>query len=110
METKMCARKLGEIKRRCGFTQELYIDPIGLAGGLAIWWCDNVSFTVLYKSKNIIHVCIESNGMGLPKFLSLVYGPPKDRERRVVWELMKSLVATIEDSWLVVGDFNDLIS
>ncbi|KAK4270280.1 hypothetical protein QN277_023334 [Acacia crassicarpa] len=110
METKLVAEKLKKLRRKCGFDLELYVDPRGLSGGLAVWWHESISLTILYKSKNIIHVLADSNSLSVPSLISFIYGPLKEGERKVVWDILRRLAANIEVSWLVVGDFNDLLS
>ncbi|KAK4260674.1 hypothetical protein QN277_003758 [Acacia crassicarpa] len=110
METKIKSARITKLRNKCGFSRDLYVEPRGLAGGLALWWHNSISLTVLYKSKNVIHVLMESKCLQTPKLISFVYGPPKEGERRLVWNLMRNLVASVRDSWLLVGDFNDLLS
>ncbi|KAK4273760.1 hypothetical protein QN277_017095 [Acacia crassicarpa] len=110
METKIQSTKIMKLRRRFGFQHDLYVDPEGLSGGLAVWWKDNITLNVLYKSKNIIHVVMESAGLKVPKFATFVYGPPKEKDRRVVWNILRSLAVNDLEPWLAVGDFNDLLS
>ncbi|KAK4285869.1 hypothetical protein QN277_002504 [Acacia crassicarpa] len=93
METKMRSSRAMRLRRRSGFQHDLYVEPLGLSGGLAVWWKENISLTVLFKSKNIIHVEIASTSLKIPKFVTFVYGPLKERDRWIVWDLLRSLVA-----------------
>ncbi|KAK4254083.1 hypothetical protein QN277_009512 [Acacia crassicarpa] len=110
METKINSDRIKRLRLKCGFECDLYVEPRGLSGGLAVWWSASISLTVLYKSRNIIHVVVDTDCLGLPKYISFVYGPPKEGERRTVWNTMKRLVPSVDDSWLAMGDFNDLLS
>ncbi|KAK4264130.1 hypothetical protein QN277_029461 [Acacia crassicarpa] len=110
METKMRAEKVAKVRTKCGFINEIVVEPRGLAGGLTVWWLDNVSLQVLVKTQNIIHVLVNSDGQNIPRLISFVYGPPKEGERRVVWNTLRRLATNVEVSWLVTGDFNDLLS
>ncbi|KAK4270527.1 hypothetical protein QN277_023554 [Acacia crassicarpa] len=110
METKINSKKIKKIKSRCGFNQELYVEPRGLSGGLSLWWLDSIGLTILYKSKNIIHALVESGGLNAPEIISFVYGPPKEGERRIVWDTLRKLAVNVKETWLAVGDFNDLLS
>ncbi|KAK4264338.1 hypothetical protein QN277_025533 [Acacia crassicarpa] len=110
METKISSVRIKRIRDRCGFSRDLYVEPEGLAGGLALWWGANISVTVLYRSKNVIHVVLESTSLKVPAFVTFVYGPPKEGERRRVWDMLRGLVGGIHSSWLLVGDFNDVLS
>ncbi|KAK4252603.1 hypothetical protein QN277_014354 [Acacia crassicarpa] len=110
METKINSVKGKRIMWKCGFNCDLFVEPCGLAGGLAVWWKDDMSVSVLYKSKNIVHTVIEARNCHVPKYVTFVYGPPKERERRAVWDILRSLALNVKESWLVVGDFNDILS
>ncbi|KAK4259860.1 hypothetical protein QN277_006150 [Acacia crassicarpa] len=84
METKIKLARIRKIRSKCGFIHDLYVEPKGLAGGLALWWHGGISLSVLYKSKNSIHTIIESASLKVPKYATFVYELPKERERRVV--------------------------
>ncbi|KAK4284233.1 hypothetical protein QN277_001092 [Acacia crassicarpa] len=91
METKISSARITRIRHSCGYNQDVYVEPIGLAGGLALWWAANISLTVLFKSKNVIHAVVESASLKTPNFITFVYGPPKEGERRTTWNLVRSL-------------------
>ncbi|KAK4259744.1 hypothetical protein QN277_006045 [Acacia crassicarpa] len=110
METKINSERIKRLRVKFGFQRDLYVEPRGLSGGLAVWWSASISLTVLYKSRNIIHLVIDSTSSGLPNYISFVYGPPKEGERRIVWNILRSLASNVVGSWLAVGDFNDLLS
>ena len=55
METKCSSVKGSRIRMKCGFSHELYVNLIRLVGGLAVWWHNSITLTVLYKSKNLIN-------------------------------------------------------
>lgn len=68
-------------KRKFRFNKEFYVDPVGLSGGLAVWWDDSVYMEVLFHSKNIIHVVVSMDSFVKPCFCSFVYGPPRAQDR-----------------------------
>ncbi|KAK4273673.1 hypothetical protein QN277_017018 [Acacia crassicarpa] len=98
METKMKSVKLKEIRVKCGFDQEVMVEPRGLVGGLAMWWMNSVDISVLYKSNNIIHTVVESNSLNTPKLMTFIYGPPKEGERRLTWDILRKLAARVDVS------------
>ncbi|KAF7802272.1 reverse transcriptase [Senna tora] len=65
-----------------------YVDACGKSGGLAVWWKEELDLKVLFSSKNLIHIELSSDGE-TPIFVSLVYGPPKEDERRIVWDRLR---------------------
>ena len=54
METKNKRRKLEYIRRGTWFNNACYVDPVGIAGGLALWWTDDINMDILMQSKNHI--------------------------------------------------------
>ncbi|KAH7854714.1 hypothetical protein Vadar_017036 [Vaccinium darrowii] len=45
---------LERFRRRLQFPNSCYVDPIGLSGGLALWWKEDINVEVKWKSKNMI--------------------------------------------------------
>ncbi|KAF7824156.1 reverse transcriptase [Senna tora] len=111
METKCSGVKLEAIRRRnrLAFDNSYYVDAVGKSGGLAVWWKNDITLNFSFSSKNFIHVVVASTLIDTPSFLSLVYGPPEEMERRVAWDQLRSFSSKIQGSWLCVGDFNDVL-
>jgi endonuclease/exonuclease/phosphatase (EEP) superfamily protein YafD len=47
---------------------------------------------------------------GNERFLIAVYDSPHDENRRILWEELKNIIDDNHNSWLVAGDFNDIVS
>ena len=45
------------------FDKACYVEPEGLIGGLAVWWKEQSSVTILGKCKNQIDMSIKEGGM-----------------------------------------------
>ena len=86
METKQKEKTVSKLRRRCGFDEEWIINPVGLSGGLAIWWKSEINVNILHSSHNIIHTSISSLSVIVPEYLTCVYSPPNEVEQRKVWE------------------------
>ncbi|KAM1219668.1 hypothetical protein ACFX2G_047708 [Malus domestica] len=43
------------VRRRMGYTNGCDIPPAGAAGGLSLWWGDNVEVKVMVANRNLIH-------------------------------------------------------
>ncbi|GMP72335.1 hypothetical protein CsSME_00030417 [Camellia sinensis var. sinensis] len=83
METKNKQIKLEGIRRRLHFPNYCYVDPIGLSGGLALWWSNEVNLQVRHKSPNIFR-CLISKGVVTEDWLTtFIYAPPRWTERQV---------------------------
>lgn len=84
METKHCKKKLDVVRRRkFKFDGSVYVDPIGLSRGLAVWWDVSVRVEILFQSKNIIHMAVSEGQFGDVCLISCVYGPPRASQRDV---------------------------
>ncbi|KAK9004307.1 hypothetical protein V6N11_002109 [Hibiscus sabdariffa] len=104
-ETKKKKCYLKKIKMKIKVDYSFYVDPIGIAGGLALWWLHEVSMVILNSGKNFIDtkvsVCGEEDW-----FLTFIYGPPYANEKQVFWESLASLRSNRSEKWCVIGDSN----
>ncbi|KAL7171276.1 hypothetical protein ACSBR2_036009 [Camellia fascicularis] len=60
METKNKAGFLDRLRRRFHFPHKCYVDPVGISGGLALWWTDDIHLDVRFASWNMICSVISS--------------------------------------------------
>ncbi|KAF7838884.1 reverse transcriptase [Senna tora] len=109
METRCRSVKMENIRRRkiLHFDQDFYVDPVGKSGGLAIWWKEEIGLNILFHSKNFIHSRLVTSELDVPDFLTCVYGPPVEGERRITWDRLRGFGCNISSPWLYLGDFND---
>ncbi|KAF7822570.1 reverse transcriptase [Senna tora] len=111
METKNQRRRIQWLKNRCfREAEEFYVDPIGRAGGLGVWWSQELDVTILQYSKNFIHMIVFSRSLKMDSYVTLVYGPPKEQDRSAVWNKICSFAPKDDVAWICLGDFNDLSS
>ncbi|CAE6157413.1 unnamed protein product [Arabidopsis arenosa] len=82
--------------------------PQGRSGGLALMWKDNVRLSENFKDERLIDVHITNNNISF--YLSCVYGHPSQSERHYLWDHLKHISLTRNDSWLLIGDFNEILS
>ncbi|CAM8888112.1 unnamed protein product [Rhodiola kirilowii] len=106
IETKVDGAKLEGIRRKLGFANGFSVEREGLAGGLAIWWKEEVPLSILSHSRYHIDCkVVESDDFRLTVF----YGNPISHKRAESWELLRTLSKQGEDPWLVLGDFNEVL-
>ncbi|KAK4259810.1 hypothetical protein QN277_006104 [Acacia crassicarpa] len=99
-----------KLRRRCGFTDEWMVDPVGKSGGLALWWSDVLTVNILFSSANIIHTSVMSAELTTPAYITFIYGPTDDGDRMLCWQEVRQISNNISTSWLCLGDFNDILS
>ncbi|XVF26371.1 hypothetical protein REPUB_Repub14bG0010200 [Reevesia pubescens] len=90
---------------RFNFKYGDYVDPIGRAGGLALWWTEDAKVKILSASIFCFGTPVEL-GSGAPWFFTFIYGNPHRSGRNKVWDLVKGLRQVRETRWCCMGDFN----
>ncbi|CAL5418073.1 unnamed protein product [Camellia sinensis] len=108
METKNNQLKLEAIRRRLRYPNQSYVDPVGLSGGLALWWLDEVHLQVSFKSANLLNCHVSDNLHHSPWLATFVYAPPRWTDRRVFWQVLQAIAQDTHDPWLCIGDFNEV--
>ncbi|KAK8565003.1 hypothetical protein V6N12_058579 [Hibiscus sabdariffa] len=78
---------------------------IGIAGGLALWWTNEVNMSVINFGKNFIDTKVSFNEEE-EWFLMFIYGPPYADEKREFWESLSSLRGNRSEKWCLIGDSN----
>ncbi|CAN0904837.1 hypothetical protein LINGRAHAP2_LOCUS23328 [Linum grandiflorum] len=104
METKQQREFMEEKHLSFNFAKCHYVDPVGTSGGLALWWMNGLSITIIESTKKYIHVFI-SYGAGF--YCTFVYAPSTQLERREFWPLLNDLQG-INQLWIQMGDFNSV--
>uniref|UniRef100_A0A803L8S1 Endonuclease/exonuclease/phosphatase domain-containing protein n=1 Tax=Chenopodium quinoa TaxID=63459 RepID=A0A803L8S1_CHEQI len=75
------------------------------SGGLALLWKNNLDVSIKSFSQNHIDAWISSAVHGGWRFTG-IYGFPEDENKHKTGVLLKSLMSTVAEPWLVGGDFN----
>ncbi|XP_071687285.1 uncharacterized protein [Rutidosis leptorrhynchoides] len=91
-----------------GYVQK---EVIGKSGGLLVIW-DSSVFDIIDCVGGINFLAIRGKWVssGMESIIVNVYGPHSDRDKKVFWESLENLVGSINTSWLLVGDFNEVRS
>ncbi|XP_075649855.1 uncharacterized protein LOC142620359 [Castanea sativa] len=95
------------LKRKLDFQQGFNVPRVGLRGGLALLWRDNVEIDVQTSSPHHIDALINQNGV-VWRFTRF-YGHPETSKREEFWELMRQLHVSHSLPWLLIGDFNEIL-
>ena len=91
-----------------GFPNVINQPPQGHSGGLALLWKDSVRLSNLYQDDRHIDVHIFINNISF--YLSCVYGHPCQSERHSLWTHFENLTQSRNDPWILIGDFNEILS
>lgn len=105
-ETKQKDDKIRDVGCELGFLKYVTVPPIGLSGGLAIFWKDHVDLSVLFQSPNLVDCLVKFNGSSF--YFSFVYGNPNPCLR--TWEKIERLeISRRNQPWFLQGDFNEIL-
>jgi hypothetical protein len=114
METKLKDTKFDRIKLRSDFTSCFSVSCNGSdhdrAGGLAFFWNDQVSLSILSYSLNHI-LAFVADGEGFNFWsISGIYGYLEKNYKKKTWGLTKQLASMVSSKWLCLRDFNDILN
>ena len=108
LETKNSSAHVLKFQSSLGYDHCFLVDPVGLSGGLALFWKSNFEVEVLQASNRIIDTKIKFGSRVF--FMSFVYGDPVRQRRSVVWVMLKDIGLNRNGGWFLVGDFNELMN
>lgn len=109
-ETKAKKRKVDHHRHILAFDYGFIVDAVSRSGGLALFWKNDVSVSVLSSCKNFIHTKVEMNAINFSGYLTGVYGDPVASLRKNVWSSISNLRVSNNKAWLCCGDFNEVLN
>ncbi|KAH7855780.1 hypothetical protein Vadar_028753 [Vaccinium darrowii] len=81
-----------------------FVNPVGLARGLCLYWRKEVSFQIIFSSAHVIDGYVTKGQYRCR--VTLVHAPNSAQDRRGLWEHLLETTRTESLDWLVGGDFN----
>ncbi|GLT60498.1 hypothetical protein SLA2020_332620 [Shorea laevis] len=110
LETKVdSATDALKFLQRFGFDKNHQIPSQGMAGGLWLFWrSSSVTLNILCSSSQFIHCFLSQQQVSC--LVTFVYVQPHVAKKDLLWTELESLARGISSSWVVMGDFNDIIS
>ncbi|KAI8011548.1 hypothetical protein LOK49_LG06G02178 [Camellia lanceoleosa] len=107
METKVPFSSMGNFFNNMGFTAATIVDPVGRAGGIWLLWDPtHVNIRASNVTSQVIQATIHKEDYE-EWILSAVYASPHPSLRDELWNNLEAAAQSMEQPWLVAGDFND---
>ena len=107
-ETKQQDDVIRDVGAQLDCLNYVSVPPIGLSGGLVLYWKAHVQLQILFQSANLIDCKVHCNGSWF--YYSFVYGHPNQSMRHYTWEKLERLAITRRnEAWMVLGDFNEIL-
>ncbi|CAL2255075.1 unnamed protein product [Prunus armeniaca] len=109
LEPRISGPRALSVAQSLGFSHYHIIDASGFSGGVWLLWNGNsVSLQVVaHSSQSIIALVTLRNHRWL---LIVVYANPCPGIREALWKYFDGLIKASNLPWLVLGDFNDIVS
>ena len=75
-------------------------------------WSESTSYQVeiLTHSENSIHVLVHVSSPSLSFLLTAVYASPNFYKHQLFWNYLQNLATIVALPWVLLGDFNDMLS
>ena len=85
---------------------------MGFSRGIWLLWNESTSFSVeiLTHSDHSQHALVKVNSPPLTFVLTAVYASPNFAKHKIFWNYLENIAATISLPWVLLEDFNDMIS
>ncbi|KAH7526808.1 hypothetical protein JRO89_XSUnG0053100 [Xanthoceras sorbifolium] len=108
-ETRLDVGSVDRLKNSLCFEGGFEVARVGLSDGLLLLWKDDIDVEIKSFSKGHIDSVINDAEGGRWRFTGF-YGEPKQVNRGLSWTLLRRLGGLFSLSWLVGGDFNEIVS
>uniref|UniRef100_A0A453IQP4 Endonuclease/exonuclease/phosphatase domain-containing protein n=2 Tax=Aegilops tauschii subsp. strangulata TaxID=200361 RepID=A0A453IQP4_AEGTS len=105
-ETRQDVAKVEKLKWRLGLKGFHGVSSNGKSGGLALFWDESLSVTVLDACCHYIDVRVDDVGGGTSWIGTFVYGEPRVENRQAMWDHLVRLRAVSQEPWFVCGEYN----
>lgn len=109
METKNQEKMVFRLKRRLQFQNLFVVNPVGTAGGLALFWDNRILVTVESHSPHFVNAIGEYIGSGRRMRITFVYAPNDFQGRLHLWEELCQISHSNNLPWICAGDFNEIL-
>ncbi|CAL1359606.1 unnamed protein product [Linum trigynum] len=112
LEPRISGDRALKVIRDMGFDNELVVDAIGFSRGIWVSWNSNdLTITRIHTHHQCLHMQVQGRmQQDVAWQLSAVYGCPAPVQRRELWDFLRSITEGMTQPWLLVGDFNSIIS
>ena len=109
-ETKNKKTVMEKVKRQLKFDQCYVVEPVGKAGGLTLFWKEEVQVESITDGNFFIEVKIKDLEAKCEWWLVGVYASTDENIRKEQWRKIEEKKKDWGDLWILVGDFNDIRS
>ena len=107
VETHMRGDHADKLATVLGFNGHLRMDAIGFSGGIWVYWRkEELIIDPITKHEQYITMSVSRVG-STPWYFTAIYASPDPTKRQDLWTELKLFAETMNEPWLLAGDFNE---
>ncbi|XP_071905925.1 uncharacterized protein [Coffea arabica] len=109
-ETKKKKSFINCVKQWVKFDELFVVDPVGIAGGLAVIWKKDIQVKSILFTSFTIELLIGDHRGGRDWWCVCVYASTDDKIREQQWRVLERRTQVWGECWALMGDLNDITS
>lgn len=110
LETHASGEKARRQARKTGLSGNFIVDSQGQSGGIwCLWDESHWKVAILDQSDQFVHLQVSWRDT-TTWFITIVYANPRYLRRQILWEDLGGIAESMEDPWVVLGDFNSIMA
>ena len=99
-----------KVKKKLNFDNSFVIEAMNRSGGMALLWNNKANILKVQGTAFTIEVKVEDEQKKESQWLIGIYASCDSQVRRGQWEVLNRRKVGWGDKWIIIGDFNDIIS
>jgi exonuclease III len=108
-ETHLTKARAVTIKKKLGYDHMIESESDGRSGGLLMLWKKELNVTSFSVHTNYLDIRIDENTANAWRITGF-YGEPSGERKHLSWDYLRDLHGMYALPWLVIGDFNEILS
>ncbi|XP_028091500.1 uncharacterized protein LOC114291824 [Camellia sinensis] len=110
-ETRVGGSRGAALCLNLGFSKYHIVETHSFAGGIWLLWNDlEIHCDIIAQTQHEVHAWIQVSSIPSPWLFSAIYASPTFNSRRLLWENLTFLADSHNTRWLIMGDFNELLT
>lgn len=110
-ETRVGKDRAHRYLRGLPFDKWFATETLGFRGGIWVAWNSaTIELAVISSTVQEVHALVRSHNSSDFCLLSAIYASPRFEERKILWDNLKRIADNHRLDWLMMGDFNELLS
>ncbi|XP_031108586.1 uncharacterized protein LOC116013065 [Ipomoea triloba] len=98
-----------DVASRLGYNNNFIVKPLDFAGGFLLFWKnDQIDLDIICHNSQAIHTRVKNGNSD--RFITFAYVRPNMLAKCRLWENCRTFSSSIQGSWIVLDDFNDIAS